>query len=190
VARISYVDPSTITDPHLRAPLEMAERRGTPRPESQAVRAHVPGILRTFSETWEESFYRGVVPHEIKELCRMYVSKTGACEYCGTQRSEQSRQLSDRDYDELLDFRNSSRYDDRQKAALEWTDVIIWDPNSAGDELWERLHRHFTEPELVELGYFIALTLGQQRWLATLDLQHGEVHVDAAGQPEPQVPSD
>ncbi|HSK94980.1 MAG TPA: hypothetical protein VK891_00045 [Euzebyales bacterium] len=180
MARISYVDPATITDPALRAPLLTAQRRGTPRPESQAVRAHVPEILRTFSATWEASFYGGVVPHEIKELCRMYVSKTGACDYCGTQRSEATRDLTERDYDELLDFRNSPRYDERQKAALEWTDVIIWDPNSADDALWERLHRHFSEPELVELGYFIALTLGQQRWLATLDLQHGDVRVDPA----------
>jgi hypothetical protein len=146
--RISYVDPATVTDPGLRAHLERGATRGTPRPESLAVRAHVPEILRTFCETW------------------------------GTQRSPQTRNLGERDYDELLDFRNSARYDDRQKAALAWTDVILWDPNSADDALWQQLHAHFTEPELVELGYFIALTLGQQRWLATLDLAHGEVHVD------------
>jgi alkylhydroperoxidase family enzyme len=177
VPRISYVDPDTILDPAVRVHLERAADRGTPRPESQAIRAHVPAVLHTFSQTWEAAFYGGAVEHAIKELCRVYVSKTGACEYCGTQRSQQSVQLAERDYDELLDFRNSERYDDRQKAALEWTDVILWDPNSADDELWERLHRHFTEPELVELGYFIALTLGQQRWLATLDLAHGEVAV-------------
>jgi alkylhydroperoxidase family enzyme len=176
--RISYVDPASVTDPDLRGHLERGATRGTPRPESLAVRAHVPEILRTFCETWDASFYGGAVDHEIKELCRVYVSKVGACDYCGTQRSQQSRQLDERDYDELLDFRNSDRYDARQKAALAWTDVILWDPNSADDALWEQLHTHFTEPELVELGYFIALTLGQQRWLATLDLSHGEVHVD------------
>jgi alkylhydroperoxidase family enzyme len=178
MARISYVPPAGVADPELRAALQAAARRGTPRPESQAIRAHAPEVLRTFSQTWEASFYGGIVDHDIKELCRVYVSKTGACEYCGTQRTQQARQLSERDYDELLDFRNSDRYDERQKAALEWTDVIIWDPNSADDALWERLHKHFTEPELVELGYFIALTLGQQRWLATMDLRHGEVGVD------------
>ena len=45
----------------------------------------------------------------------------------------------------------------------------------AGDALWERLHAHFSEPELVELGYFIALTMGQQRWLRTLDIEHHQV---------------
>lgn len=46
--------------------------------------------------------------------------------------------------------------------------------------MWERLHRHFTEPQLVELGHFIALTLGQQRFLKTVGVKHGEVLADTA----------
>ncbi|HET6947685.1 MAG TPA: hypothetical protein VFJ45_07725 [bacterium] len=41
-----------------------------------------------------------------------------------------------------------------------------------------RLHRLFTVPELVELGFFVALTLGQQRWIKTLGIGHGEVLPD------------
>ena len=181
MARIPYVDPATITDPESRMHLERAATRGTPRPESQAIRAHVPEILRTFSQTWEASFYNGIVDHDIKELCRVYVSKSGACEYCGTQRSQNSLNLADDDYEDLLAFRNSDRFTEQQKAALRWTDTIYWDPGSADDELWDQLHANFTDAELVELGYFIALTLGQQRWLKTLDLQHGDVTVDVAG---------
>ena len=52
------------------------------------------------------------------------------------------------------------------------------DPTLAADDLWERLHRYFSEAQLVELGHFIALTLGQQRFLKTLDIRHGEVLAD------------
>jgi hypothetical protein len=41
--------------------------------------------------------------------------------------------------------------------------------------LWERLHKHFSEPELVEIGYFIAITMGQQRWLRTLNIEHHQI---------------
>lgn len=51
----------------------------------------------------------------------------------------------------------------------------MWDSTLADDDLWDELHRHFTEPELVELGFFIALTLGQQRWIKTLGIGHSEV---------------
>jgi alkylhydroperoxidase family enzyme len=63
---------------------------------------------------------------------------------------------------------DSTRYDERQRAALAWADAVAWDSDRADDALWARLHAAFSEPELVELGYSIAINLGQQHWLATL----------------------
>jgi alkylhydroperoxidase family enzyme len=51
----------------------------------------------------------------------------------------------------------------------------VWSPEEVDDALWERLRLHFSEEELVELGYFIAITYGQQRWIKTLGIGHGEV---------------
>ena len=95
---------------------------------------------------------------------------------CGNQRSMQSRMsgMKEDDYDELLMFEKSDRYDEREKAALSYTDAIVWD-QEVTDELWDRLYQCYTEPELVELGYFIALTMGQQRWLRTLNIDHHQV---------------
>jgi len=77
-------------------------------------------------------------------------------------------------YDDLLNFEKSDRFDEREKAALAYAEAIAWKlPDS--DELWERLHQHFTEPELVELGCCIALTFGQQSWLRLLNIEHHEV---------------
>ena len=61
--------------------LEHAARHGTPRPESQAIRAHVPAVLRSFSTNWQNAFRTGVTEHRIKELCRGYVSATIECHY-------------------------------------------------------------------------------------------------------------
>lgn len=76
-------------------------------------------------------------------------------------------------------FEESDRFDARQKAALRYTSAILWDATIADDDLWAELHQHFTEPELVELGFFIALTSGQQRWIKTLGIGHGEVLGDS-----------
>src|SRR5215468_385410 len=74
--RISYVDPSTIKDPAMIAEFERCAREGTPRPESQAVRAHVPAAFWSFANTWRDVFKNGVADHNIKELCRIYVSRS------------------------------------------------------------------------------------------------------------------
>ncbi len=62
-------------------------REGTPRPESQAVRAHVPAVFWSFANSWRDIFKNGVADHAIKELCRLYVSRSVLCEFCGNQRS-------------------------------------------------------------------------------------------------------
>ncbi len=93
------------------------------------------------------------------------------------QRSVQAGQngLTEADYDDLLKFEDSDRYNDREKTALRYTSAILWDSGLADEALWTQLHEHFTEPELVELGFFIALTSGQQRWIKTLGIGHQEV---------------
>lgn len=174
--RISYVDPNTVADSTMRAEFERCRREGTPRPESQAIRAHVPAVFWSFANTWRDVFHNGVCDHTIKELCRVYVSHSVKCEYCGNQRSIKSAKagLIEDDYMDLLNFERSKRYGEREKAALAYTEAIVWDLE-ADDALWNRLYAHFTEPELVELGYFVATTMGQQRWLRTLNIDHHQV---------------
>ena len=174
--RISYVDPPGIADADMLAELDRCQREGTPRPESQAIRAHVPAVFWSFANAWRDTFRNGVADHAIKELCRLYVSRSVKCEYCGNQRSMKAAKLGagEADYLDLLNFEKSTHYSDRQKAALAWAEAITWDLPT-DDKLWARLHQHFTEPELVEIGFFIALTMGQQRWLRTLDIEHHQV---------------
>ncbi len=53
------------------------------------------------------------------------------------------------------------------------------------DKFWARLHKHFSEPELVEIGYFVALTMGQQRWLRTLNIEHHQILAGTDGSMAP-----
>ncbi len=78
--RISYVDLESL-DPTDREIVEYGRVHSTPRPESQAIRAHVPAVLHAFTQAWRTTFLDGVLDHEIKELCRVYVSKSIECEY-------------------------------------------------------------------------------------------------------------
>jgi alkylhydroperoxidase family enzyme len=174
--RISYVDPATIKDEAMLKELDRCRREGTPRPESQAIRAHVPATFWSFANTWRDVFHQGVVDHNIKELCRIYVSRSVLCEFCGNQRSMKSAKagLVEADYEDLINFEKSSRYSDKQKAALAYAECITWDLPS-DDKLWERLHKQYSEPEIVEIGYFDSITMGQQRWLRTLNIEHHQI---------------
>jgi len=81
MTHIPYVNPENIIDTEIRGYLDLARREGTPRPESQAIRANNPNVIRAFSQAWELTFRNGVVDHKLKEMCRVYVSKSIDCEY-------------------------------------------------------------------------------------------------------------
>jgi hypothetical protein len=122
-----------------------------PVSRADAVRARVPDVLRMYSETRHNVLTGGSLDPSLKELCARYLAED----------------------DEVVDYERSDRFNERERAALDWAQAIAWDPSLADDELWERLHRHFSEPELVELGYYIAIVHGQLHWLRTLGIRPG-----------------
>jgi hypothetical protein len=56
--------------------------------------------------------------------------------------------------------------------------MLVWNPSGADEALWARLREHFGDEQLVGLGYFFSLTFGQQRWIKTLGIGHGQVLAD------------
>jgi hypothetical protein len=115
---------------------------------AEAVRARVPALLEAYERTRETVFEAGVADPEVKALCARYL-------------------LED---DEVMTFAESGAFGERERAALAWTHAVAWDADRADAELWAQLRAHFGDPELVDLGYFIAFTLGQVHWLRTLRL--------------------
>jgi hypothetical protein len=59
----------------------------------------------------------------------------------------------------------------------------VWNPKAVDGPLIERMRSHFTDEQIVELGYFVSLTFGQQRWIKTLGIGHGEVTVPTVAEP-------
>ena len=170
--RISYV-PFEDMDERMQEEMRRCAREGTPRPESSAIRAHAPNAFWAFADAWQSQFHNGVCDHAIKDLCRVYISRTVKCEFCGNQRSEKATTagLMEQQYDDLLNFEKSELYDERQKAALAYTEAIAWRLET-DDAFWDRLHSHFSEAEIVELGCCVALTFGQQSWIRMLGIDH------------------
>ena len=97
------------------------------------------------AETWafieRKVLESGLVDRALKELCFAYVAEPDSV---------------------------AAGRDGRERAALEWAHAIVWDADAATDELWQRLHEHFSEPELVELGCAIGFELGRQHLLRSL----------------------
>lgn len=180
--RLPYINFSAITDPAMMAEFERAARDGAPRPESHAIRANVPAVFWAFTHAWNTTFVNGVCDHAIKELCRLYVSQAVNCNYCGNQRSVKAQEqgLLEDDVKDLLEFDKSTRFTTRQKSALRLAEAITWGLESS-DELWKGLYDNFETGQIVELGFFIGLTMGQQRWNRLINMQHSQFMAGTTG---------
>ncbi len=183
--RISYVPLEKMT-PAMHAEMERCAREGTPRPESSAVRAHVPECFWFFANSWDNIFRNGVLDHALKELCRVYVSRSVLCEFCGNQRSIKGagEGLKETHYDDLVEFEKSTQYDERQKAALSLAEAIVWRLDT-DDKFWERLYQHYSEAQIVELGCAVGLTYGQQSFIRLLNIDHHQVMAGTAASMAP-----
>ena len=114
---------------------------------ADAVRARVPAALAAYAETRATVLEGGIVDRELKALCFRYLAE---------------------DDHVVVHMADPDVFGDRERAALAWAHAVAWDADTADDALWKRLHEHFSEPELVELGYAIAFQLGQLHWERTL----------------------
>ena len=119
----------------------MAQLPGT----ADEIRSRVPAVRESFDYIRENVLESGLVDQSLKELCFRYLAEDP----------------------DVMDF---GRFQDPARAALEWAHAIAWDSDRADDELWERLHAHFSEQELVDLGCAIGFELGQQHWRRTVGL--------------------
>jgi len=62
----------------------------------------------------------------------------------------------------------------REKAAIHFAEVLAGDHRQASQELFDELREHFTEPEILDLGWRIVAFVGYGRFIHALGLEIGK----------------
>ena len=83
--RLRYIEESEKT-PHTRELIESAKRTGAPDPRVVSIMARSQ-VGTAWVEYWNKVLYQGVLPHKLKEMCRIKISVAHQCGYCSTVRS-------------------------------------------------------------------------------------------------------
>jgi len=65
----------------------------------------------------------------------------------------------------------TNTYTERERVALEYADKLALDHHSIDDAFFDRLHQHFSDEQVIELGMMIGQFIGFGRLLAVLDLE-------------------
>ena len=156
-------DLKTLVDPNSASPLQMA---GT------SILARAPHMaLANFS--FAATAANGQrLSARLLELVRLRIAFHNQCRSCMAMRYETAVQdgLTEELVCSLERPMEASNLSDREKMALEYADLFATNHHAINDDTIDKLRKHFTYDEIVELGLFSGYFLGMGRFLASLDI--------------------
>jgi AhpD family alkylhydroperoxidase len=100
------------------------------------------------------------------ELVRLRASQINGCAYCLDMHTKDARaegETEQRLYT-LSAWRETPFFSDRERAALEWTEAVTEiGKDHVPDEVFERVHKHFSDSELINLTLAVVEINGWNR---------------------------
>ena len=169
--RLRYIEDSEKT-PHTTALIESAKKTGAPDPRVVSIMTRSE-VGTAWVECWNKVLYTGLLPHKLKEMCRIKISIAHQCGYCSTVRSNVARAegLTEEMFDALNDYQNSMLFTPREKAALRYADLFKQGEHAIDkDEVYQDLSKHFSDEEIIELGMLCAQTDGVGKLVKSLNV--------------------
>jgi AhpD family alkylhydroperoxidase len=129
---------------------------------------HTPELGTVFTDLIMAILKDGELDWVTKELIILKATHRNECQYCVVQHETLSKRLgiSEEKINDIGDdrFRDSPHFSDAEKALMELTIQIGVDANRVSKALWERLHQHFTEPQIVEAVFTITVYIAVSKF--------------------------
>ncbi|MCA8929601.1 MAG: carboxymuconolactone decarboxylase family protein [Alphaproteobacteria bacterium] len=134
---------------------------------------HRAPILRNTARMLAELREEGVLPRRYLELALVAVSLLNQCDYCvahhGPMLSVEG--VSPEGVQGLLAYETHPELDDVDKLVVAYAHQVTLEPNRTRDEIFARLRRHFSDAQIVELTWRIALCGAFNRFNDVLQLE-------------------
>ena len=178
--RIRYIKEDEQSD-EAKELIAQSESRGAPDPRVVSIMVRNSKVGVAWVKYWNSLLYDGLLPHTLKELCRIKISVAHRCGYCSTVRSKvaQSEGLAENKVAELHNFETSEKFTDREKAAIRYATLFkTGDDGVDSDQVYDDLRVHFSEEEIIELGLFCAETDGAGKFVRSLQVLSWEEACD------------
>lgn len=146
------------------------------------VMAQQPDIVRWyFGEFYDGLFYNknpaAKVDVRTKELLRLKLSKQHGCQFCNRFNTIEAMKsgITQEQIDEIFDL-SSPVWSAKDRSVLELAEQMMLQ-NMEGQltpAIHERLRAHYSEGEIIEIGFIAAVLTGVAKWIFTFDMVNRE----------------
>lgn len=168
MTRLADVEVDTLSD-EMRAYFETASPRDkmlfTPT-------AHAPVLMKGLHDFADLLGEHGTLPGRLVELVRLRIAFHNQCRSCMAMRYQSGLEdgLTEDLVCSLEKPEEAPDLSDAEKAALAYADVSATNHFAINAQTFEGLRKHFTEPQIVELGLYVAYFIGFGRLVAAWDM--------------------
>ena len=158
MARVSDVSPEQVAADVREVYLRFANGYG-PFRNQVGVFAHVPSSVKHLMAMLLELREQRNVPYRYIELAIVAVANLNQCHYCVAQHKPllTIEGISAGGADRVLDYEDHPEFEEVDRLVVEYAIQVTNAPQRVRDQLFERLKRHFSEAQIVELTLRIAL---------------------------------
>lgn len=164
---VSYVEREQAS-PETLAFYDKAENRFEMLLNIFKVFGHTPELGALFTDIVMAILKDGELDWVTKELLILKATHRNDCQYCVVQHETLSKRLGISD-EKIADiggdrYKTSPLFTAAEKALMDLTVQIGVDANHVSKELWDRLHEHFSEPQIVEAVFTITTYIGVSKF--------------------------
>ena len=129
---------------------------------------HTPELGTVFTDLIMAVLKDGELEWVTKELIILKATHRNDCQYCVVQHETLSKRMgiSDEKIADIGDdrYKNSPHFTDAEEVLLDLTVQIGVDANRLSKDLWDRLHQHWTEPQIVEAVFTITIYIAVSKF--------------------------
>jgi AhpD family alkylhydroperoxidase len=123
------------------------------------------------------AYQQSILPVRVRELARMRVAQLNQCVVCAGFRATSVTEHAEVDeamYANVADYRSRDDYSAQERLAIEYAERFVVDHTNIDDAFMTRLRSEFTDAEVLDLSFCLAVFLGLGRMLNVLELEETE----------------
>jgi uncharacterized peroxidase-related enzyme len=161
-------------------------------PNSVLIMQHRPKIVKALAQmasaVWDKE--TSEVNLGFKRLVAYMASRTHGCNYSMAHAAEASHRvgMDDAKLEAVVDYKTSPLFTEAERVALDFAVAAASQPNQADQALFERMKKHWSDAQIVEIAGAVALNGFLNRWNDTMavpleaePIEFGEKHLKRHG---------
>tara|TARA_B100001250_G_C19700178_1_gene744369 strand:+ start:627 stop:1154 length:528 start_codon:yes stop_codon:yes gene_type:complete len=151
--------------------LKLAQELMVPDTLFIQIMAHAPGYGEALFDAMYQSHAIGNVDHSLKEIIRIRLTTISKDIYFANLRSKKAIDLGlteSRIEAGCGDFESDPQFSEAEKWAIKFSQLMYTEPKRVNSDFYDLGKTFYSEPEIMELGAFIAFHYGMQMFIRTL----------------------